>query len=101
MQCSVYPYFYFINGPSNFHYGNSQQLGPLTRDHLRDDTDRKVFQDNEDPSTTTDPLDADTDDDGLADGEEDPKHNGRVDPGEKDPNRYNAKASAFMPLLLL
>jgi hypothetical protein len=37
-----------------------------------------------DPSTT-DPLDADTDDDGILDGWEDANHNGLVDPGETDP----------------
>jgi hypothetical protein len=32
----------------------------------------------------TDSRDADTDDDGIADGDEDANHNGRVDPGETD-----------------
>ena len=34
----------------------------------------------------TDPLNADSDGDGLSDGEEDLNRNGRVDPGETDPN---------------
>jgi len=38
-----------------------------------------------DPFTHTDPLDPDTDKDGLADGDEDTNHNGRVDPGETNP----------------
>jgi len=33
----------------------------------------------------TDPFDADTDDDGISDGEEDTNHNGVVDEGETDP----------------
>jgi len=43
-----------------------------------------------DRSTTTDPLLADTDDDGLLDGIEDANHNGRIDPGESDPNDPNS-----------
>ena len=38
-----------------------------------------------DPSTTTDPLDVDSDNDGRADGEEDRNGDGRVDPTETDP----------------
>ena len=38
------------------------------------------------PSSRTDPLDPDTDGDGIADGAEDLNGNGRVDPGELDPN---------------
>jgi MYXO-CTERM domain-containing protein len=37
-------------------------------------------------ATTTSPLDADTDDGGVIDGEEDVNHNGVIDPGESDPN---------------
>ncbi len=36
--------------------------------------------------TTTDPLDADTDDGGISDGSEDTNLNGAIDPGEGDPN---------------
>ncbi|WP_437600032.1 DUF3344 domain-containing protein [Sorangium sp. So ce590] len=39
-----------------------------------------------DPTTTTNPLDADTDDGGVPDGVEDANHNGAVDEGETDPN---------------
>jgi hypothetical protein len=39
-----------------------------------------------DPTTTTDPLDADTDDGGEKDGSEDANHDGKVDAGERDPN---------------
>jgi uncharacterized repeat protein (TIGR01451 family) len=38
-----------------------------------------------DPTTTTDPLSADTDQGGVKDGSEDSNLNGRVDPGESDP----------------
>ncbi|MEM4293628.1 MAG: CARDB domain-containing protein [Thermoplasmata archaeon] len=44
------------------------------------------WQKDEDPNTTTDPLNPDTDNDGLLDGTEDADHNGRVDLYEPDPN---------------
>ena len=62
-------------------------------------TDTDVFIPDADPATTTDPLNPDTDGDGLTDGEEDTNHNGRVDPGETDPNPV--KAMPWIPLLLL
>jgi hypothetical protein len=49
-------------------------------------TDSLVFIPDEDSLTTTDPLNNDTDLDGLLDGEEDIDSNGRVDNGETDPN---------------
>ena len=49
------------------------------------DTDPAVFVADLDPATTTDPLDDDSDDDGLLDGEEDANQNGRLDDGETDP----------------
>ena len=49
-------------------------------------TDIGVFVFDADPSTTTDPLNPDTDGDGLLDGEEDSNGNGQVDNGESDPN---------------
>jgi len=45
-----------------------------------------AFIPDADPRTTTDPLDADSDDDSAWDGAEDANHNGRVDAGETDPN---------------
>ncbi|WNG55016.1 OmpA family protein [Archangium gephyra] len=48
-------------------------------------TDTSIFKKDEDPLTTTDPLDADTDNGSVADGIEDSNRNGRVDPGERDP----------------
>jgi hypothetical protein len=49
-------------------------------------TDAAVFIPDADPSSTTDPIDSDSDGDGLSDGEEDLNANGRVDAGESDPN---------------
>ena len=48
-------------------------------------TDGGVFVPDADPLTMTDPLDDDTDGDGLTDGTEDTNGNGAVDPGESDP----------------
>ena len=64
-------------------------------------TDTGVFIPDADLSTTTDPLDDDSDNDGLLDGEEDIDGNGRVDDGENDPNRRPVKTLPFIPLLLL
>ncbi|MFL5357931.1 Ig-like domain-containing protein [Archangium sp.] len=44
------------------------------------------FVPDADPTTKTNPKDADTDDGGVSDGAEDKNHNGRVDSGETDPN---------------
>ena len=49
-------------------------------------TDLGVFVPDADPLTTTSPIDNDSDDDGVADGDEDLDLNGRVGPGEADPN---------------
>jgi hypothetical protein len=51
------------------------------------DTDITVdnFVPDADPTTTTNPLDPDTDDGGAPDGWEDSNHNGAVDPGETEP----------------
>lgn len=48
-------------------------------------TDTGVFIPDADSGTTTDPLDADTDDDSYADGVEDANQNGALDTGESDP----------------
>jgi YD repeat-containing protein len=58
----------------------------ITTPAMGSDTDMGVFQPDLDFTTTTNPLDKDTDGDGCIDGVEDPNHNGRIDPGEKDPN---------------
>jgi hypothetical protein len=47
-----------------------------------------------DPTTTTNPLNPDTDGDGVPDGIEDWNHNGRLDPGESDPNVANPITTA-------
>ncbi len=44
------------------------------------------FVPDQDPTTSTDPTNPDTDFGGTLDGDEDANHNGRVDPGERDPN---------------
>lgn len=47
---------------------------------------RGNFVPDADPSTTTNPLLPDTDAGGVPDGAEDSNHNGRIDPGELNPN---------------
>lgn len=56
-----------------------------------EDTDLEAgnFVPDADPSTTTEVTNPDTDEDGLPDGVEDSNQNGRVDPGESDPNDPN------------
>jgi hypothetical protein len=63
--------------------------GPLKGTDIRS----KNFRPDRDPSTTTSPNAADTDHDGLPDGFEDVNHDGRVDPGETDPNDPDDAAS--------
>ena len=48
-------------------------------------TDINKFRPDEDPGTVTNPLDADTDRDGVKDGAEDTNGNGKFDVGETDP----------------
>jgi len=64
-------------------------------------TDLSFFKPDLDPTTTTDPLNADSDMDRRKDGDEDRNHNGRVDPGETDPNSANLNALPWLQLLLL
>ena len=64
-------------------------------------TDTSTFKPYLDPTTTTSPLDDDSDNDGLLDGEEDANHNGRVDSSEDNPNRSNRQAVPGISLLLL
>jgi hypothetical protein len=45
-----------------------------------------AFPGDADPTTTTNPLNPDTDGDGIPDGAEDANGNGKVDPGELNPN---------------
>jgi hypothetical protein len=65
------------------------------------DTNSVIFIPDADSTTKTDPADKDTDKDRWLDGEEDKNHNGRVDAGETDPNRFNARFMPHIPLLLL
>lgn len=48
-----------------------------------------------DPYSTTDPLDADTDDDRLDDGEEDEDGDGSKDDEETDPNEWDTDGDGF------
>lgn len=68
--------------------GVSSPLPPRTEPFPVGGTDVSagVFVADLDVSTTTDPTRADTDLDNLTDAEEDANRNGRVDPGESDPN---------------
>ncbi len=63
-----------------------QQTG-AGEDHDQDGLPDEVERNGENP---TDPSQADSDGDGLKDGEEDRNHNGRRDPGETDPNRADS-----------
>jgi hypothetical protein len=59
----------------------------LGKDCSNADTDMNVCVPDADMgATVTDPLDADTDNGTVPDGQEDSNHNGQIDPGEKDPN---------------
>jgi MYXO-CTERM domain-containing protein len=49
------------------------------------DVSKGHFKADADPSTHTSPLDPDTDHGGVSDGDEDTDHDGKVDPGERDP----------------
>jgi uncharacterized repeat protein (TIGR01451 family) len=60
------------------------------------DVSKGFFVPDQDPTTTTSMVDPDTDHGGVRDGAEDPNHNGRVDPGEMDPN--NAADDVNKPL---
>ena len=64
-------------------------------------THTEVFIPDQDPSTITNPLSEDSDNDGILDGREDRNQNGRVDAGESDPNYFNVPFLPHLPLLLL
>lgn len=68
--------------------GNGPMLG----------TDTNIFIADADPTTTTDPLNKDSDDDGAWDGAEDANHNGLVDAGETDPNDILSNPSTLIHL---
>jgi uncharacterized repeat protein (TIGR01451 family) len=48
-----------------------------------------------DPATTTAVLDPDTDHGGVKDGDEDTNHDGKIDPGERDPNKASDDHAAM------
>lgn len=50
------------------------------------DTNANIFVPDADPGSTTSPLLGDTDGDTYSDGEEDVNFDGKIDPGESDPN---------------
>ncbi len=58
----------------------------ITEPNADTDVDKGVFVPDADPSTTTFPLVPDSDHGGVPDGAEDPNHDGKIDPGELDPN---------------
>ncbi|WP_224367308.1 beta strand repeat-containing protein [Hyalangium versicolor] len=62
--------------------------------HANTDTSKGSFIADVDPATSTSPLLADTDKDGRKDSEEDANHNGKIDPGETDPNHADTFCSA-------
>lgn len=64
--------------------GDGQEMGLISPESA--DTDLAVFATDADPTTTTDPLVADTDGGGALDGVEDTDRNGRLDLSECDPN---------------
>jgi len=55
-----------------------------------------TWQNDTDPSTTTNPLNPDCDNDGLVDGDEDANHNGRVDLYEPDPNNPDSDGDGIL-----
>ncbi len=70
----------------SFDYTGSENHGVKT-DWGESDNDGDGLPDSieNDPAVCTDPNDADTDDDGISDGDEDADHDGVVDEGETDP----------------
>ena len=61
-------------------------------------TDTGIFVPDADPSSTTDPLDENTDGDSWVDGVEDINHNGRIDPGETSPTVVTTTCDADFDL---
>jgi hypothetical protein len=65
------------------------------------DTNTGIFVPDADPKTITDPLNKDSDNDGRKDGKEDKNLNGKVDPGETDPNQFERRITLpFLQLLM-
>ncbi|TNF23494.1 MAG: tandem-95 repeat protein [Deltaproteobacteria bacterium] len=74
--------------------GTSDGDHPIT--FLGTDAAAAAWQPDTDASTITDPLDADTDDDGLLDGTEDADHDGAVGDGETDPNAIDTDEDGLL-----
>ncbi len=62
------------------------ELGLPCTNPATDVTKGNCVADADNGATKTSMLDADTDRGGVKDGDEDTNHNGRIDPGERDPN---------------
>jgi large repetitive protein len=62
------------------------ELGVVTPPSADTDLTKNNFIADADPTTKTNPLLKDTDKGTVSDGDEDKNHNGKVDPGERDPN---------------
>ena len=62
------------------------ELGTDCMDPATDAAAEACVADADDGATTTNPLDADTDNGSVSDGDEDENHDGKVDDGERDPN---------------
>jgi hypothetical protein len=75
----------------DFNLFNGNSFGGISMSY-----DNFLTTDN-DPTTTTDPTNQDTDRDRVVDGVEDANRNGRVDPGESDPNDPADPAVACTP----
>jgi len=81
--------------------GDGQELG-VTNAMVTDDTNLSFFKEDKDPSTTTDPLNSDTDGGGMSDGDEDFDKNGAFTYAEFDPNdsgddTFSLQSSALIP----
>ncbi len=66
--------------------GLDMQADPTDGSGVQDGTGGPALEFDADDATLTDPLDADTEDDGLSDGAEDANSSGLVDPDEPDPD---------------
>ena len=75
------------------------ELG-YTFDNIGSDTDTDIFQPDLDPTTTSDPLNDDSDGDSILDGEEDLNHNGRVDEGESNLNMPTSNTGLSLDMVI-
>ena len=80
-------YFFVVQTKTGPHTRNQNTVYSDYSEEVYIDSDNDGLPDSLEISTDTNPNDADTDDDGILDGEEDINKNGVVDAGETDP-RY-------------